>query len=64
MDFALRDFSDDDYLLLIGNPVFIGWATAIAAAYNEGRVNLLMWSGKEKGYREVKAILPVTHASL
>lgn len=40
---ALEDFSDGDYLLAIGNPVFIGWAFAYAAAYNKGRVKTLVW---------------------
>lgn len=47
---ALSDFSDDDYLLLIGNPVLIGMSVAIAAAANKGRVKLLQWSGKESKY--------------
>ena len=40
----LRDFSLTDYLLLIGNPALIGFAVAIAAQRNRGRVNLLQWS--------------------
>jgi hypothetical protein len=46
----LADFSDADSLLLIGNPCLIGWATAIAADANEGRVRLLQWSGSEGRY--------------
>lgn len=45
----LSDYSDDDYLLLIGSPALIGFAVAIAADYNEGRVNLLQWSGRDGG---------------
>ncbi len=51
----LKKFSDDDYLLLIGNPCLIGWAVAIAADYNDGRVKLLQWSGKDQKYMEIKA---------
>ena len=51
----LSNFSDDDHLLLIGNPCFIGWATAVAARNNGGKVSLLQWSGKRKCYYEVRA---------
>jgi hypothetical protein len=49
----LKDFSDDDHLLLIGNPALIGMATAIAAHYNNGSVKLLQWSGRNDRYIEV-----------
>lgn len=53
----LTSFSDRDYLLLIGHPVFIGWATVIAAQVNHGRVRLLVWSGKERRYAPVESNL-------
>lgn len=53
MHSSLSGFSDDDFLLLIGNPVFIGVATTIAAYYNEGRVRILQWSQKNEGYYEI-----------
>lgn len=34
-----------DYLLLIGSPVLIGLAVAIAAEYTDGDVRMLQWSG-------------------
>ena len=46
----LSGFGDTDFLLLIGNPVLIGMATAIAAHYNRGRVKFLQWSGKHNKY--------------
>lgn len=49
----LRDFGDDDHLLLIGNPALIGMATAVAAHYNGGRVKLLQWSGRQSDYTEI-----------
>lgn len=64
MDLILRGYTDDDYLLLIGNPVLIGWATALAAAHNGGRIALLVWSGKDKDYSPVKTRLPIQHASV
>lgn len=42
----LIDFSDQDWLLLIGNPALIGFAVCVAAQHNEGRINLLQWSGR------------------
>lgn len=49
----LHDFSNRDFLLLTGNPVLIGWATAIAARANKGVVRFLQWNGRRKCYLEV-----------
>jgi hypothetical protein len=46
----LQKFSDDDYLLLIGDPLLIGLATTIAAQMNRGRVNLLKWDRETTQY--------------
>jgi hypothetical protein len=46
----LKDFTADDFLLLIGNPALIGFAVAIAAQFAEGHVSLLQWSGKDQRY--------------
>jgi hypothetical protein len=51
----LRSFSDDDYLLLVGNPCLIGMTVAIAAQANSGRVRMLQWSGRDQSYRVVRA---------
>jgi sugar/nucleoside kinase (ribokinase family) len=64
MDLILAGYRDEDYLLLIGHPALIGWATAIAAANNGGRVNLLVWSSKDRDYSPVSAHLPIRHASV
>ena len=53
----LQHYSDDDYIMLIGNPCLIGWSVAIAADYNEGRVNLLQWNLKINDYIPVSATL-------
>jgi hypothetical protein len=50
----LRNFSDRDFLLLAGDPVAIGLACAVAAAYNSGRFNVLKWDRREKMYIPVK----------
>lgn len=46
----LSHFRDGDYILLIGNPAIIGAVTALAASYNEGRVTVLQWSGRDIRY--------------
>jgi len=51
---SLGNFSDEDYLVLIGNPILIGITSAIAAYHNEGNVNFLQWSGRENRYIEIK----------
>lgn len=49
----LSTFSDEDSILLVGNPVLIGATTSIAAHYNGGRVNMLQWSGIEQRYQKL-----------
>lgn len=46
----LRGFSDQDYILAIGDPVAIGLAAAIAARYNGGKVKFLKWDRVETRY--------------
>jgi hypothetical protein len=50
----LRDFSDNDFLLLAGDPVAIGLACSIAAFYNSGRYTALKWDRREHLYIPVK----------
>lgn len=44
-----------DYLLLVGNPVLIGLAVAVAADAGEGDVSLLQWSGAKRCYIPIQA---------
>lgn len=54
----LQDFGPDDYLLLVGNPCLIGWATAIAAHYSGGIVQQLQFAARPTPhYLEVVADL-------
>ena len=46
----LRNFTDMDYLLLIGDPLAIGLAVAIASNANRGKARLLKWGRQEKQY--------------
>ena len=50
----LRGFTDNDFLLLTGDPVAIGLACSIAAAYNAGRYTALKWDRREKMYIPVR----------
>lgn len=47
---GLKDFNDEDYLLLIGDPAAIGIATAVALDMNRGQAKLLKWDRQEKQY--------------
>lgn len=46
----LSTITEDDCLLLVGNPVLIGMAVAIAVDYTDGDVRVLQWSGKSGEY--------------
>lgn len=46
----LRTITEDDCLLLVGSPVLIGMAVAIAADYTDGNVRVLQWNGKQGEY--------------
>jgi hypothetical protein len=50
----LRDFSDDDFLLALGDPAIIGIAFAVASDQNRGRINLLKWDRRESMYYQVE----------
>lgn len=58
----LEDFCDEDYLLLVGNPVLLALSVAVAADYNNGAVKLLQWNGHRRKYVpvEVLGIFPGT----
>ncbi len=51
----LSNFSDNDHLLLIGNPCLIGIAVAIASDINDGKVSMLQYNGSQGRYYIVKA---------
>ena len=50
----LRDFNDNDYLLLIGDPAIIAVAGAIAADINNGRFKVLKWDRNETKYYDIE----------
>lgn len=53
----LKDFCDDDYLLLVGDPIAMALAVNVAAQMNRGRVKLLKWSKRHEGYFPIEVDL-------
>jgi len=51
----LRQFNSNDYLLLIGDPVAIGLATAVASDMNAGNVRFLKWDKRHGRYIPITA---------
>lgn len=51
----LEGFCDEDFLLMVGNPVLVGLATAVACDVNKGRVKFLQWHGRSQSYTPVEA---------
>lgn len=50
----LRGFTDDDYLLPVGDPSIMMIAGAIAAEFNGGRIKVLRWDRFEKRYLPIQ----------
>ena len=50
----LKNFSDNDYLLLIGDPAIIAVCGAIAAEVNGGRFKVLKWDRNDKRYYDLE----------
>jgi hypothetical protein len=50
----LKNFSDDDYILTVGDPVAIGVVSMIAAKANRGRVTFLRWDRQARAYIKIK----------
>ena len=51
---ALSSFSDDDYLLMMGDPSIIGVACAIASNNNRGKFKVLKWDKQETKYYPIQ----------
>ena len=47
---ALRDFKEEDYLLLTGDPAIIGVACSIVSDITNGKYQLLKWDKQERKY--------------
>lgn len=46
----LSKFTDEDYLLLIGDPAAMSIAASLAAQYNNSKFRLLKWDKREMKY--------------
>ena len=51
---SLQSFSDEDFLLLIGDPIAIGIATHFALLSNFKRVKILKWDNREYKYYSIQ----------
>ena len=54
LEAALVNFSDDDYLMAIGDPTLIAAAAIICSLYTEGRMKMLRWNKRERRYIAVE----------
>lgn len=63
---GLADIRPTDWLLLVGSPVLIGWACAVAADILDGHLPLLQWSGTHRRYLPIKeqVLEPMEHLPL
>lgn len=53
----LEKFTDDDYLLFIGDPTAISIVSAVAASRNHGRYKCLKWDKLERRYIPIQVDL-------
>jgi hypothetical protein len=53
----LENFTDNDYLLFIGDPTAIGIVSAVAASKNHGRYKCLKWDRLERRYIPIQVDL-------
>jgi hypothetical protein len=54
MERHLQGFTEDDYLLLIGDPAAMAVAGALVAKHNNGRFKLLKWDKREMKYYPIQ----------
>ena len=50
----LKNFTQDDYLLLTGDPAIIGVACSIVSDMTNGKYNLLKWDKQERQYYPIE----------
>jgi len=51
---GLKDFKQDDHLLLTGDPALIGVACSIVSDITNGKYNLLKWDKQERKYYPIE----------
>ena len=50
----LKNFKEEDYLLLTGDPAIIGVACSIVSDITNGKYNLLKWDKQERKYYPIE----------
>ena len=50
----LKDYTPDDYLLLVGDPAIIGVACSIVSDITNGKYKLIKWDRQEKKYYPIE----------
>jgi hypothetical protein len=50
---GLAEFTADDYLLLVGDPLAIGVATGVAMQHVDGSIRILRWFSRARQYEEL-----------
>ena len=53
----LRDFDDNDHLLMMGDPAAMGIACCVASDMNRGKFKILKWDKMQKRYYSVQVNL-------
>ena len=51
---GLKDFKEEDHLLLTGDPALIGVACSIVSDITNGKFNLLKWDKQERKYYPIE----------
>ena len=51
---GLKDFTENDHLLLTGDPALIGVACSIVSDITNGKYNLLKWDKQERKYYPIE----------
>ena len=50
----LKDYTPDDYLLLVGDPAIIGVACSIVSDIKNGKYKLIKWDRQERKYYPIE----------
>ena len=53
----LKDFNDNDHLLMMGDPAAMGIACCVAAEMNRGKFKILKWDKMQKRYYSLQVNL-------
>ena len=53
----LKDFDDNDHLLMMGDPAAMGIACCVASEMNRGKFKILKWDKMQKRYYSVQVNL-------